>query len=111
MQFGNTFLVGILIAIALQKTNHGIAEAGTESTEEQGRKHLHGHGTVYIQGANELIQQLQYEDTEQVAKNTIVEIHDKTTSTHLLESEKLPLAVLPHKPDCDLTKLPHFPSL
>ena len=81
---------------------YGVPVACFESTEEQTRKRLHGHGVVWIQGAQRLLQQLQDTDGMKVrqAKDELRDLHDETTSTVLVEKSQLPHDMFTHDAPC-----------
>lgn len=85
---------------------YGIPEAAMEGTEEQTRKRLHGHCLVWIKGASTLLKDLQSKNESEVlfAKQKIIEIFDRTTSTAFVNKSSLPCHVFQHKEPC--TKIP-----
>ena len=84
---------------------YGKPVACFESTEEQVRKRLHGHGVVWIEGADLLFQHLQSNDRRQVskAKQELAQLHDDTTSTSLVNESELPHSLFPHQSPCKET--------
>jgi PIF1-like helicase/Helitron helicase-like domain at N-terminus len=81
---------------------YGKPIAALESTEEQTRKRSHGHCLAWIDGADRLCNALQSRNKQEVdhAKSTLIAIHDRTTSTELINKEKIPPALFPHSKDC-----------
>ena len=85
---------------------YGIPEAVMEATEEQTRKRLHSHCLIWIKGASELLLDLQStkEDTVLRAKDLIIDILDRSTSTQMIDKDILPNQIFKHKEPC--TQIP-----
>ena len=78
--------------------------AASESTEEQTRKMLHGHGLGWFKESQKLLEMLQSQKKEVVesAKKCLVEFNDTIASTEFMNDTTLPSEIIPHDPPCDL---------
>jgi len=81
---------------------YGIPEAAMEATEEQTRKRLHSHCLIWIKNASQLLLDLQSSNVDKVlrAKNDIIDVLDRSTSTKLIDKQALPNRIFQHQEPC-----------
>ena len=81
---------------------YGTPEAAMQATEEQTRKRLHAHCLVWIEGASEMVQNLQSSNEQKRLDSQldIAEIFDRTTSAKLIDKSTLPNSIFQHDQPC-----------